>query len=431
MNPSQENSDIDSKPDDAPAEVSAVSAPPATPGATLRAAREALKLTPAQLASETNISVRYIHALENDDYATLPGIAFARGYVRGLAHLLKLDANGMVASFDALWSEKGLNGAVSKPAAAPVRTSPATTHAGNPGFGHLKAIERKSIAAQVLTWGSLLLLLLLIVGSMFWKSNSVNEATSASNDSVSLDVDNPAAATSDFPAPVLTNDATPSTPAAVVAPAPVAALPAAAVVAPAAGSAATATAPVAPATTPAATAPATPVGITPAGSVPAAASAPSTAAAASKPVVKPVPAKTGTVVLPINPSAAGTASQSGQPLTPVIQNGTSAHAAATAQPGGAVVIPVISESNKAPADARIDSLSFSFTGKSWISVRDSTGQELVYGLKNTGQVVTVTGQAPFSINIGNVKVTTLSRNGEAVSLKPYARGEIASFRLAR
>ena len=78
----------------------------------------------------------------------------------------------------------------------------------------------------------------------------------------------------------------------------------------------------------------------------------------------------------------------------------------------------------------IDSLNFSFTGKSWISVRDATGQELVYGLKNAGQAVTVTGQAPFSINIGNVHVTSLSRNGRSVNLKQYARGEIASFRLA-
>ena len=63
-------------------------------------------------------------------------------------------------------------------------------------------------------------------------------------------------------------------------------------------------------------------------------------------------------------------------------------------------------------------------------MRDATGQELVYGLKNIGQAVTVTGQAPFSINIGNVNVTTLSRNGRSVNLKQYARGEIASFRLA-
>ena len=63
-------------------------------------------------------------------------------------------------------------------------------------------------------------------------------------------------------------------------------------------------------------------------------------------------------------------------------------------------------------------------------MRDATGQELVYGLKNAGQAVTVTGQAPFSINIGNVHVTSLSRNGRNVNLKQYARGEIASFRLA-
>ncbi|MEL0027677.1 MAG: RodZ domain-containing protein, partial [Perlucidibaca sp.] len=99
-------------------------------------------------------------------------------------------------------------------------------------------------------------------------------------------------------------------------------------------------------------------------------------------------------------------------------------------PAPATVIPA-GPAPVASNGPRIDSLSFSFSGKSWISVRDATGQELVYGLKAPGQTVTVTGQAPFSINIGNVNVTTLSRNGKPVNLKPYTRGEIASFRLMR
>lgn len=64
-------------------------------------------------------------------------------------------------------------------------------------------------------------------------------------------------------------------------------------------------------------------------------------------------------------------------------------------------------------------------------MRDATGQELVYGLKNPGQTVSVSGQPPFTINIGNVHVTSMARNGKAVNLKPYTRGDIASFRLAR
>tara|TARA_R110001599_G_scaffold28389_8_gene98156 strand:+ start:338 stop:631 length:294 start_codon:yes stop_codon:yes gene_type:complete len=96
-----------------------------------------------------------------------------------------------------------------------------------------------------------------------------------------------------------------------------------------------------------------------------------------------------------------------------------------------VSLPAAPAEAAAPVPPRSDTLSFNFTGKSWISVRDSTGQELVYGLKNAGQSVTVTGQPPFAINIGSVRDTQMSRNGTPINLKPYTRGEIASFRLGR
>ncbi|MBA4152386.1 MAG: hypothetical protein C0509_07485 [Acinetobacter sp.] len=89
--------------------------------------------------------------------------------------------------------------------------------------------------------------------------------------------------------------------------------------------------------------------------------------------------------------------------------------------------PIISQN----APPTIETLSFSFTGASWISVRDGTGQELVYGQKNAGQSVTVSGRPPFAINIGAVNFTSLIYNGNAVDLQPYARGNIASFRLGR
>lgn len=99
-----------------------------------------------------------------------------------------------------------------------------------------------------------------------------------------------------------------------------------------------------------------------------------------------------------------------------------------------VVVPA-AEPASAPAPAATDSVSetltLSFSGKSWVSVRDGTGQELIYGLKKAGQSISVVGKPPFTINIGSVAVTQLKRNGQEIDLKPFQRGDIASFRLGR
>jgi len=73
---------------------------PRLPGATLRAAREAKGLLPEAVAQITRFSVRQIEALERDDYASLPGITAVRGFVRGYAKFLKLDAEPLLAALD-------------------------------------------------------------------------------------------------------------------------------------------------------------------------------------------------------------------------------------------------------------------------------------------------------------------------------------------
>lgn len=67
------------------------------PGLTLRAAREARGLSLSEVAQVTRFSVRQIEALENDDYAALPGNTAVRGFVRAYAKLLKLDAEPLLA----------------------------------------------------------------------------------------------------------------------------------------------------------------------------------------------------------------------------------------------------------------------------------------------------------------------------------------------
>ncbi|MET0962933.1 MAG: RodZ domain-containing protein [Noviherbaspirillum sp.] len=68
-----------------------------TPGMQLAMRRQEFNWTVEQVASQLNLAPRQIHAMENDDYGALPGMAVARGFIRSYAKLLKLDSTPMLA----------------------------------------------------------------------------------------------------------------------------------------------------------------------------------------------------------------------------------------------------------------------------------------------------------------------------------------------
>ena len=61
------------------------------PGATLRAAREALRLDLSQVAAETRIPLRHLEAIEDDNFEALPSRAYAIGFSRTFAKAVGLD----------------------------------------------------------------------------------------------------------------------------------------------------------------------------------------------------------------------------------------------------------------------------------------------------------------------------------------------------
>ncbi|MHB0764792.1 RodZ domain-containing protein [Stutzerimonas sp. NM35] len=80
---------------------SEVAAPTAAnPGETLRAAREEKGLPLSSVAQQLNLSERSLAQIEAGDFSRLPGLTFARGYVRAYAKLLGLDQNRLVNEFD-------------------------------------------------------------------------------------------------------------------------------------------------------------------------------------------------------------------------------------------------------------------------------------------------------------------------------------------
>ncbi len=72
------------------------------PGGMLRKARTDLRLPVEDAAKLLNLSARHILAMENDDYASLPGPTYVRGYLRSYAQLLGLSPEETVASYNKL-----------------------------------------------------------------------------------------------------------------------------------------------------------------------------------------------------------------------------------------------------------------------------------------------------------------------------------------
>jgi cytoskeleton protein RodZ len=92
-------------------------------GTLLRTAREAAGFSLDAVAQQLKLHPRQVRAMEDGDFAQLPGRTFVRGFVRNYARLLKLDADAVLAALPGGGDSAGL-------------ASP-TLHATAPSIGEL------------------------------------------------------------------------------------------------------------------------------------------------------------------------------------------------------------------------------------------------------------------------------------------------------
>jgi cytoskeleton protein RodZ len=71
-----------------------------SPGALLRQARVAREMSLDDVSGVLHLDVELIAALEADDYENLPASTFVKGYLRGYARLLNLNADSLVEAFE-------------------------------------------------------------------------------------------------------------------------------------------------------------------------------------------------------------------------------------------------------------------------------------------------------------------------------------------
>ena len=88
--------------DSAKPESADMAVPRSGPGRLLRQARLDLRLAPEDVAQILHLSSKQIVALEADDYPSLPGPTYVRGYLRGYAQLLGLMPEKVVEAYNSL-----------------------------------------------------------------------------------------------------------------------------------------------------------------------------------------------------------------------------------------------------------------------------------------------------------------------------------------
>jgi hypothetical protein len=75
-------------------------------GQFLRSVRELRQRTIEELADETRISLRYLHALESNDFDSLPAETFVRGYVKELTRVLQINEVDAVEGYLELYRQQ-------------------------------------------------------------------------------------------------------------------------------------------------------------------------------------------------------------------------------------------------------------------------------------------------------------------------------------
>lgn len=126
--------------------------------------------------------------------------------------------------------------------------------------------------------------------------------------------------------------------------------------------------------------------------------------------------------------------------TPVVETASAepapqpAPAAQPAEPAVAAVQPVRTETPAPAADAAPGATTtgdnrivFQVSKESWIDVRDSSGERLIYRTVNRGEDIRLAGAPPYSVFIGSAEGVSVQYQGRNVPFKVHESGLFARF----
>lgn len=71
-------------------------------GDMLRTEREKQGITLQEISDSTNIKKQYLEAIEKNDYDTIPGTVFVKGFIRSYGNFLGMDSAALVDAYKSL-----------------------------------------------------------------------------------------------------------------------------------------------------------------------------------------------------------------------------------------------------------------------------------------------------------------------------------------
>ena len=145
------------------------------------------------------------------------------------------------------------------------------------------------------------------------------------------------------------------------------------------------------------------------------------------------PAAAQDVETPLMPVPAGSANADERPIpmpqpgVDVVPPGSSVDAAKTAETAGAAA--AVSAGIATSAAVTSGKIHLTFSGESWVEVRQGNGTLVYSGVNRTGGEQWVDGQPPFDLVVGNARVVKLTYRGAEVNLEPYTKVTVARLQL--
>ena len=331
-----------------------------TAGDILLQARQRLGLNEKEVADKLHITMHYVKALESNSYEKLPGVIFARGYLKSYALLLGLDVEDLLSRYDEFTYQQKADSKEER---------------------RLLRARKKKGRNKPLVIISLLVFIAGFLG--LWLVNSYFTQESVS------DVPNTVESVDDVRASLPRLDESQGT------------------------------------TQPQFTLEVEPEKIS---------------APARQPMITPLPV-TGAVDVPERFLEVDPGSIVGSQVARRIENGENGESGESGESSGAegettledltAALQVLTVEQTVGAESTVetdqprlisiqaignDILRISFTGQSWIEVNDSESQQIYRDIRVAGDVLEITGSAPFNILLGDAHFTVMSLNGDEIDL---------------
>lgn len=135
-------------------------------GLTLQKARKERGLSYEDVEQDTKIRVRYLEAMERNDYDTLPGIVYAQGFLKTYANYLDLDGESLAREFK---DGQSASSETQGPNTRSVRADRRESRAGDrPGAARFRRRHNRFSPLTIIGAALSLVLLVVVVGVLYF-----------------------------------------------------------------------------------------------------------------------------------------------------------------------------------------------------------------------------------------------------------------------